>query len=109
MKKQLGEQALEMIAERFRILSDPLRLRMLHLLFDGELTVSELTAEVGSSQPNVSKHLKLLLDAGIIGRSQQGNNVYYSIIDKTIFDLCETVCGSLEKRYRTKAEIFSVK
>ena len=109
MKSHLNSEALEMIAERFRILAEPIRLRILNLLLEDDLTVSQLTLKVGSSQPNVSKHLKLLLDGGIIGRRQQGNNVYYSIIDKTIFDLCETVCGSLEERYRAKAGIFSVK
>jgi ArsR family transcriptional regulator len=105
----LNNAAIELVAERFRVLSEPSRLTILNLLLDEDLTVSELTAKVGSSQPNVSKHLKILLDDGIIARRQQGNNVYYSIIDKTIFDLCETVCGSLEERYRAKAEIFSVK
>jgi ArsR family transcriptional regulator len=105
----LNPEALELVAERFRILAEPIRLRILNLLLEDDLTVSELTVKVGSSQPNVSKHLKLLLGGGIIGRRQQGNNVYYSIIDKTIFDLCETVCGSLEKGYKAKAEVFRVK
>ena len=109
MRMNLAPKAIELVAERFRILSEPTRLTILNLLLDEDRTVSELTAKVGSSQPNVSKHLKILLDDGIIARRQQGNNVYYSIIDKTIFDLCEMVCGSLEERYRAKAEIFSVK
>jgi ArsR family transcriptional regulator len=107
--KHFSFEALEMIAERFRILSEPVRLNILHLLFKEQLTVSELSHRVGTSQPNVSKHLRLLQKAGIIGRRQQGNNVYYSIIDKTIFDLCEMVCGSLEERFRAGAKIFSAK
>ena len=105
--KKLTPRALEMISERFRILSEPLRLRILHLLFDEEMTVSDLTKRSGTSQPNVSKHLRLLQGAGIVERRQAGNSVYYSIIDQSIFELCELVCGSLEASYRTRAEVFS--
>jgi DNA-binding transcriptional ArsR family regulator len=107
MKEQLSPKALELIAERFRILSEPVRLRILHLLKDGELSVNTLTLLLGTSQPNASKHLKILQDAGIVGREQRGNSVYYSIIDSSIFELCELVCGSLETRFREKAEIFA--
>lgn len=106
MAKKLSQPAMELIAERFRILSEPARLRILHLLQDGELSVNNLTVLMGTSQPNASKHLKILQDAGIVGREQRGNNVYYSIIDSSIFELCELVCGSLETRFREKAEIF---
>lgn len=109
MRSEFKPEELELVAGRFRILAEPIRLRILSFLFEDDLTVTELTTKVGSSQPNVSKHLKLLLDGGIIGRRQKGNNVYYSIIDKTIFDLCEIVCGSLEERFRAKAEVFSAK
>jgi len=109
MRNEFKPEELELVAERFRILAEPIRLRILNFLFEDDLTVTQLTTKVGSSQPNVSKHLKLLLDGGMIGRRQQGNNVYYSIIDKTIFDLCEIVCGSLEERFRAKAEVFTVK
>ena len=109
MRSEFKPEELELVAGRFRILAEPIRLRILNFLFEDDLTVTELTAKVGSSQPNVSKHLKLLLGGGMIGRRQQGNNVYYSIIDKTIFDLCELVCDSLEKGYIAKAEIFTGK
>lgn len=107
MAKELSPIAIDMIAERFRILSEPARLRILHLLQNGELSVNSLTALLGTSQPNASKHLKILQDAGIVGREQRGNSVYYSIIDSSIFELCELVCGSLETRFREKAEVFA--
>ncbi len=107
MKEQLSTKALEMIAERFRILSEPVRLRILHLLNEGELSVTDLTILLETSQPNVSKHLRILQDAGIVGRRQDGNSVYYSIIDNSIFELCELVCGSLEMRFRKNAEVFA--
>lgn len=105
--KNLSVEALELIASRFKILSEPIRLRMLHQLQDGEKSVTELTEAVETSQPNVSKHLKILQDAGVVKRKQQGNTVYYSIADDSIFTLCETVCSSLETRLRNQAEIFA--
>ena len=106
--KNLSMKALQLVANRFKILSEPIRLRMLQTLQDGEKSVTELTEAVESSQPNVSKHLKILQDAGIVSRQQQGNTVYYSIADESIFMLCEVVCGSLETRLRNQAEIFAL-
>ncbi len=105
--KNLSREALELIAKRFKILSEPIRLRILHELQNGEKSVTQLTEAVESSQPNVSKHLKTLQDAGVVKRQQEGNTVYYSIADESIFILCETVCGSLETRFRNQAEIFA--
>jgi ArsR family transcriptional regulator len=101
-------EALQLVANRFKTLSEPIRLRILQTLQDGEKSVNELTEAVETSQPNVSKHLKILQDAGIVRRQQQGNTVYYSIADESIFTLCEVVCGSLENRLRNQAEIFAL-
>ena len=105
--KSLSNEALELIANRFKILSEPIRLRILQTLQEGERSVTELTEAVETSQPNVSKHLKILQDAGIVKRQPQGNTVYYSIADESIFTLCETVCSSLETRLKNQAEIFA--
>lgn len=107
MGKRLTDEAIEIIAERFRVLSEPIRLRILQALRDGELSVSDLTREIEISQPNGSKHLRILQDAGMLRRDQRGNSVYYSIADDSIFELCDLVCGSLEMRFREKAEIFA--
>ena len=107
MGMKLTEEAIEGVAERFRILSEPIRLRILQALQVGELTVTELTREIDISQPNASKHLRILQDAGLLRRDQRGNSVYYAIADDSIFELCELVCGSLETRFREKAEIFA--
>ena len=106
--KNLSIEAIELIANRFKILSEPIRLRILQTLQDGEKSVTELTEAVETSQPNVSKHLKILQDAGIVKRNQQGNTVYYSIADESIFTLCETVCSSLEARLKNQAEIYAM-
>lgn len=107
-RKNLSNEALNLVAMRFKVLAEPLRLRILQTLQEGEKSVSDLTEIVEASQPNVSKHLKILQDAGILNRRQEGNTVYYSIADESIFTLCETVCSSLEVRLKNQAEIFAL-
>lgn len=106
-RTNLSNEALELIAARFKVLAEPLRLRILHTLQDDEKSVNELSELVEASQPNVSKHLKILQDAGVLNRQQKGNAVYYSIADESIFELCEVVCNSLEKRLENQARIFA--
>ena len=101
----LSAEAIALVAARFRMLGEPLRIRLLQALRDGEKTVSELVAAVASTQPNVSKHLRLLQDAGIVGRRQEGTSVYCFIADPTVFDLCNVVCDSLETRFSDAARV----
>jgi len=101
----LPEELAELIARRFRVLADPMRIRMLDLLRDGELSVNELAGQLHAGQQNVSKHLGLLADAGMLARRKEGNRVYYRITDTAIFDLCEHVCGSLEDQVSTLAAV----
>ena len=101
----LSTEALQLVAERFRVLAEPLRLRILQILRSGEKNVSELTAELETTQPNVSKHLRLLQEAGFIGRRQAGNNVYCFIVDATVFDLCDLVCTALYQRMAAQAKL----
>jgi DNA-binding transcriptional ArsR family regulator len=92
----LPEDLAELIARRFRALGDPLRVRLLDLLRDGELSVNALAEQLGAGQQNVSKHLAVLVDAGMLARRKQGNHVLYRIADDGVFGLCEQVCGSLQ-------------
>jgi ArsR family transcriptional regulator len=94
----MNEKTLEMVAERFRVLGDPLRLRLLNALSGGEKSVTELVEETGASQANVSKHLAVLLQAGLIDRRKEGLFVYYSSADPNVFQICDVVCGSLKER-----------
>jgi len=103
----LAPEALELVAGRFRVLSEPLRLLILQALRDGEKNVTELTEIAGSTQPNVSKHLRVLQEAGLIGRRQEGNTVYCFIADPSVFDLCDTVCGSLSSRISAQSRLFA--
>jgi DNA-binding transcriptional ArsR family regulator len=95
----LPDELVELIANRFRALAEPTRIKLLDRLREGEATVLELTALVGTTQQNVSKHLVLLQHAGIVSRRKHGNFAYYRIADETVYALCETVCGSLQSRF----------
>lgn len=97
-RKNLSEAALQLIAARFKMLSEPMRLKILHALWDGEQTVGQIIAATNGLQANVSKHLGILQLAGLVSRRKEGLNVYYRIVDPTIFDLCEAVCESLHDR-----------
>ena len=100
-KEGLSEDVLGMIAERFKLLSEPMRLKLLYALMGGEKSVSELREETGGVQANVSKHLGMLFDAGMIDRRKQGTSAYYRITDETVYELCDLVCGSIHDRLET--------
>jgi DNA-binding transcriptional ArsR family regulator len=101
----LPDELVELIAERFRALAEPTRIKLLDRLREGEATVLELTALVGTTQQNVSKHLNLLQHAGVVTRRRQGNFAYYRIVDETVFALCDAVCGSLQDRFATLSRV----
>ena len=91
----LPDPLVELIAQRFRVIGEPMRIKLLDRLREGSATVGELTEALGASQQNVSKHLAVLHRAGIVGRSKEGTAVRYAIADDTVFALCEQVCGGL--------------
>jgi DNA-binding transcriptional ArsR family regulator len=107
-KKRLPDGVLEKVAERFKLLSEPMRLRLIQAMTDGEKSVSELVEETGGLQANVSKHLGILLESGVIGRRKQGLRAYYRITDETVFELCDLVCGSIQDRLLGELERFSL-
>ena len=93
----------ELIAERFRTMGEPTRIRILERLQTGEASVQELAEHVGSSQQNVSKHLALLARAGIVGRRKVGTFVYYRITDASVIVMCEQICGAVEREIASLA------
>lgn len=95
----------DLIARRFRAIGEPMRIRLLDRLRDGEATVHELTDATGASQQNVSKHLAVLHDAGVVSRRKAGNQVFYRVVDEGVFQLCESVCGRVERQHRERAAI----
>lgn len=111
MKKkhiELSPEALELVAARFRVMAEPVRLRILQALEkNGEMTVGELTEALDLSQPNVSKHVKILIEAGLVARRQDGNTVFCTICDDSVFALCDVVCSSLRDRLNAQAAVLS--
>lgn len=95
----LTDEALELVAARFRALSDPKRLRILNLLMQGESSVQDLAETAGLQQPSVSRHLAQLRSEGIVQRRAEGNRAIYRIHDPTIVEICEIVCGGLAEHF----------
>lgn len=103
--KQLDDRALHHVADYFRALAEPLRLKMLNALREREHNVGELTELCECSQANVSKHLALLAQAGIVERETRGTSVYYHIADRKIYDMCDLVCDQLAEHFTDKAAL----
>lgn len=101
-------EALSLVAARFRVLAEPVRLRILQALdAHGEMSITELTEALELSQPNVSKHVKILTDAGLVARRQEGNVVYCAIADESVFRLCDLVCSSLRDRLSSQSAVLA--
>ncbi len=103
----LPEALVELIAQRFRVIGEPMRIRLLDVLRDGSLTVNELTEALGATQQNVSKHVGVLSQAGIVGREKDGNRVRCFIADQSVFELCELVCGGLRQQVSELDQLLS--
>jgi DNA-binding transcriptional ArsR family regulator len=101
---RLADELFEPVAERLGLLADSTRLRILNVLRDGELSVMEIVRAVEASQPNVSRHLALLLRAGIVTRRPLGRRVHYRIVDPFVDQICEAICGSLRAHVDRQAE-----
>jgi DNA-binding transcriptional ArsR family regulator len=98
VESSMSDKMLDLVAKRFRTLGEPYRLRILQRLEAGEQSVSELVAALDGNQPNVSKHLQILSEAGLVRRRREGNSIYYEISDPMVFQLCALVCRSEAQR-----------
>ena len=101
----LPEPIVELIARRFRVIGEPMRIKILDRLRDGDATVAELTESLGTSQQNVSKQLGVLHEAGILSRRKQGTHTIYAIADESVLGLCEQVCGGLQRQFSDLAAL----
>lgn len=98
-------QLVEQAAERFRLLSDPTRLRLLNELDDSdELAVGELAERAGVGLSNTSKHLHQLERQGIVAKRRSGTTILYRIADPTLAELCDLVCSGLRRRFAALAQ-----
>jgi len=106
-REGMTPEALELIAARFRVLGESSRLKLIIALESGEKNVSALVKATSLSQANASRQLQTLTEAGILSRRKEGLNVIYQIADPAIFDMCDHVCGSLQRRLAGQAGILS--
>jgi ArsR family transcriptional regulator len=104
-REQLNDQALELVANRFRLLADPTRLKILQTLGSDEMSVTEIVDKTGTSQANASKHLAVLLSAAVVARRKDGLSAYYRVADDSIFDLCDVVCSRLRDEAKNRHAI----
>lgn len=105
---KFDDRALQYVAKYFKALAEPMRLKVLNALQDGEKNVSQLTEMSGGTQANVSKHLSLLAQYGLVKRESRGNCVYYSIADSSVYELCDLVCGQISNRMALETEISKI-
>jgi DNA-binding transcriptional ArsR family regulator len=94
----LPDAVVELVAQRFRVLSEPARIKLLDSLRAGPASVGELGTRLSMTQQNTSKHLGVLANAGLVHRTRIGNTARYEISDPTVFTLCEVVCDALRER-----------
>jgi DNA-binding transcriptional ArsR family regulator len=106
-KIRMSPDLIGLVADRFKVLSEPARLEILNCLRDGEMTVGELVEATGLGQANVSKHLQVLHAGGFVERRKEGLFAYYGIGDKTVFALCDMMCGQLAEEMKTRQKLFA--
>lgn len=104
--RQLSDEAIEVVAERLRVIAEPTRIRLMGLLNEREATVQELTDRLATTHQNVSKHLGVLYQAGIVSRRREGSCVRYALVDWTGWWLVEQIAGSVAARYEELQGLF---
>lgn len=105
--RTMRPELLALLAEHFRVLADPTRLEIMHALRTGEATVSELIERTDAGQANVSKHLQLLHAMGFVRRRKEGLYVYYALADRSVFALCDIMCGRVEAQEKVRRRLLA--
>jgi ArsR family transcriptional regulator len=105
-KSAVPVSVLEAVADYFKIFSETSRLQILQCLKSGSMNVMELCEATGLGQANLSKHLKVMTQAGILTRHPKGTSAYYEIADPLVFEFCELACGQIAERLRQQTEAF---
>jgi DNA-binding transcriptional ArsR family regulator len=92
------DRVFAVVARYFGVLSEPTRLKILHAICQDERSVSAIVDATGATQTNVSRHLGLMLNAGVVSRRRDGNAVYYRVADPEFVDICRSVCVQIAGR-----------
>jgi ArsR family transcriptional regulator len=104
MTDSIPDDFLDLMAEKFRMLADPTRLAILRTLMQGERNVTQVVEETGRNQANVSKHLKMLAEAGLVARRKDGLQVFYALKDSLVERLCRLVCETIVRETREQLD-----
>ena len=108
LMENMDDRAIEQVAEFFGAFAVPMRLKILNALRNGERNVGDLTAQFGCSQANVSKHLSVLAQKGLIEKTLRGTSAFYRILDPRIYQLCDLVCAQIGQRFAQQAAMTDV-
>ena len=101
--EHMSVEALQEVAAYFQVLAEPTRLHILNLLRDGERNVGDLAQQCGFTAANISRHLALLTQHGLVQKQSRGTSVFYRIADAGVFDLCDLVCGNIARQWERSA------
>lgn len=101
--EQMPPQALQEVAAYFQVLAEPTRLQILNLLRDKEKNVGDLALACGCTAANISRHLALMTQHGLVEKQSRGTSAYYRIADSAIFALCDLVCGNISRQWERSA------
>lgn len=102
----MSDELTFLVAERFKALADPARVRLLSALRDGERSVGDLVDDTGLTQANTSKHLARLHQLGFVTRQRDGLHILYGLADRDVLKLCDIMCGRIEAETRTRRRLF---
>ena len=105
-RTKMSEELTSLVAERFKALADPARVRLLNALRDGERSVGDLVDDAGLTQANASKHLARLHQLGFVTRHRDGLHIYYARADRDVLKLCDLMCGRIEAETRSRRRLF---
>jgi ArsR family transcriptional regulator len=98
-----SDEVFEKAAEVFRVMSAPMRLRIISALCNGEKNVGELLSEIHTTQPNMSQHLNTLYQSGVLGKRRDGVQIYYRIVNDKVVSLCRAMCVQIASESPTSA------
>ena len=90
-----SDEVFELAAEIFRVMSAPMRLKIISCLCDGEKNVTQLLEEIDTTQPNMSQHLNTLYQSGVVGKRREGVQIFYRIVNDRVVTLCRAVCTQI--------------
>lgn len=106
MGKQDSEaRVFETVAELFAVLATPIRLRIISAVCQGEKNVSELLAEIDTTQPNMSQHLSMLYRSGVLAKRREGTQMFYRLQSERVATLCRAVCTQVAIELEGEAEV----